>query len=70
MRLEIPVVPVSEETYCPMFVNVRMSVSQRRALRELTEGLDKSGATLNNGRRIVTCPDAVRYLLEQINKQK
>lgn len=46
--------------------NVNLTAEQSHALRSLTEALDRTGAVLANGRRVVEATDALRYLLEQV----
>jgi len=45
-----------------------MTPTQKNALASLVAGLDKNGATLESGRRVVNNSEAIRWLLEQIAK--
>jgi hypothetical protein len=40
------------------------TMGQRRALMRLRAGLEATGARLDNGRRVLSNADAIRYVLE------
>lgn len=42
--------------------------AQAVALRRIAAGLDRAGAVLRSGKRVVNGPDAVRWLLENVTE--
>ena len=48
-------------------LDLRLSVPQSTALRRIALALDRQGAKLASGQRVVTVSHAVRYLLEQFS---
>lgn len=53
--------------YACRALNLRITHSQARALRRLLEGADVGRRSLRCGRRVATTPDALRWLLEQLD---
>lgn len=51
----------------PGHLDVQLDRRQAGALRRLQRALDQRGDRLANGRRVITLPDAARWLLEQID---
>jgi len=47
-------------------LDIKLTREQTNALRRLVHGLDRRQATLDNGRRVVSPADGVRYLLEAV----
>lgn len=67
--IAFPLVPIDEGAYRKTHVDLQLSGRQALGLRALFEGLDRAGARLENGRRVSTPTDAVRFLLEQAAKK-
>lgn len=64
--VELPRAPHQEGRYLQTHVEVgRLSQEEAKALKRIRDGCELSGATLANGRRVITAPDAIRYLLQQ-----
>lgn len=61
---EVPVAEFPVGGYCSTRLDLNLTHQQAMNLRRIVAGLDKAGARLNSGTRVVTGPDAVRYLLE------
>lgn len=62
--VEIPVAEVSPQAYCSTRLDLNLTHHQASNLKRIVAGLDKAGARLRSGTRVVTGPDAVRYILE------
>lgn len=63
--IEVPVGPL--EGYQSTHVEVgRMTADQSAGLARLRIGLDRAGAKLKTGQRVIDNPSAVRWVLEQI----
>lgn len=67
--VEAPMCPhVSEGLFHPRHVDIgALTTIQSNALVALRDGLRKRHAQLASGRHVETCPDAVRWLLEQLS---
>ncbi|QDU82668.1 hypothetical protein Pla110_44290 [Polystyrenella longa] len=68
-ELTIPVSPeANQNKYLSRHVDVQVKTpEQRRALRQLIDGLDASGERLKSGRRVQSGADAFRWILENIS---
>ena len=65
--MEVPLGDVTDKEYLTDHVESRLSsVSQRRAFRRLTRGLQQTGAKTLDGRAVTRPGDVVRWLMEQI----
>ena len=66
VTLELPVGEVSITAYLSNHLEIgRLSQNQARGLARLRRGLAETGATLHNGRSVLSAPDVIRYVLEQ-----
>ena len=66
LSIEVPLADVGYDSYAQRHIEVRMTASQARTLKRLTKALDENQSELIGGRRVITPPDAIRWLLEQI----
>ena len=65
--MEVPLGDVTDKEYLTDHVESRLSsVTQRRAFRRLTRGLQQTGAKTLDGRAVTRPGDVVRWLMEQI----
>jgi len=68
VQLEIPLGTLDPAAYVSTHVDGHLDRVQAGALRRLQNGLDAQNVRLQNGRRVATTIDAVRWLLERIAK--
>jgi len=67
VRVELPLGTIDPKAYLSKRCDLsNLSPRQARALRQLTEGLQDAAARLENGRRVTSSADAVRYVLEKL----
>lgn len=65
--VEVPLADVDfSRRYVSRRADVHLSPAQAKTLRRICYALDWSNETLNNGRRVYTPADAIRWLLEKI----
>ena len=50
-------------------VDTQLSQQQAKGLRQLFDSLDQAGERLENGRRVATAADAIRWMMERIAKK-
>lgn len=62
---EIPVAEFPPQAYCSTRLDLNLTHYQAQNLKRIVAGLDQAGARLLSGTRVVTGPDAVRFLLER-----
>lgn len=62
--IELPVVEVALTTW-GLHVDTKLTPKQSQALRAIAAGLDRAQARLENGGRVVSPNDALKFLLEQ-----
>jgi hypothetical protein len=66
VTLEAPLA-VLDAGYLSRHVEARLNTElQRQALRRLTQGLRQAGEVLEDGRRVQSQADAIKWLLEQL----
>ena len=63
-----PIISASDvEGYCQRKLDMSLTISQSVLLRRLVVGLIASEKTTGNGKRVESAPDAVRWLIEQVD---
>jgi hypothetical protein len=62
--LPTPPPPIEQEGYIPRNVDVKMTRSQARILRDKLRSLEDSGATTADGKPVNNRAQAVRWILE------
>ncbi len=67
--LEIPVCDAPPHVHHPQNVHVRFRGVERKALADLTTALQRSHATLEDGKHVDTSHEAVRWLMQQIARR-
>lgn len=67
--LELPVAEVAPSVYVRQHLDARLTPEQGAALLSLLTGLDRECARTQNGERVVSGPDAIRWLLEQLSRE-
>lgn len=65
LSLSMPVV-IDHEARSPRHLDFQLTTAQGRGLRRIRDGLDHSGARLENGRRVQSYVEAIRWLLEKV----
>ena len=72
VAITVPISDVSlDNCHIRTHIDVQsLSRNQGTVLRRLQLALDNRGAKLANGRRVVTPPDAIRWLLEEIGANR
>lgn len=63
--VEFPVGPPTQARF-GLHIELRIEGKVANALRRIAGGYDRDKATLNNGRRVLSCTDTVRKILEEI----
>ena len=66
LRVDIPIDEAQPPGHVSNHADCKLDRNQATTLRRIQNELDRSGAKLANGRRVVTGPDALRWILEQI----
>lgn len=66
VQLSLPLGEIPAEAFFSRHVDVQLSIAQARMMRRLAEGLQNQNARLENGRRVTSSADAVRYVLERL----
>ncbi len=56
--------------YVTRHIDITLTADQADGLWRLMHGLDEARAMLKNGRRVVTPPDAMRWLLERLSDER
>lgn len=57
------------EHFCPHRMHIMLTAKQRAGLRNVFDGLQDCGATLEGGRKVQKPQDAIRWVLEQIAEE-
>lgn len=66
LELTLPLAGVAEVGYTRRHVEVQLNGPQSVAMRRLLDGMDATGCRLENGRRVASAADVVRWILEQV----
>jgi hypothetical protein len=65
VQFELPVAEPAADAYLPRHVEIGfLSPKQRKNMKRLVEGFDRTGKRLENDKRVVSCADAIRAVLE------
>jgi hypothetical protein len=66
IRVELPMATSPWPGFIRQHVDLRLSRRQASALNRLFVALDRVGERLENGKRVVSAADAIRWLLEHL----
>lgn len=66
ITVQVPVKAVRPDVHIPIHVEIQLSREQGMALKRVYAALEGEGVRLRNDRRVRSCADAVRFVLEKI----